>query len=128
MIALLALAATVASPQEVRFSFSGPMASLLVEGKKPGMPTTGIPFAIVLADSGAKIEPSEFDLKTPGSDKTIKLTLAGAKFAGGHLTATAKVQDGQETAIEGVRLDVTGATESYKDAKGAVETRPEPVA
>lgn len=114
------------------YHFAGPMSQFLVEGAAPGAVTGGLPFAVVLSDAGATIAPTTFTLTAEGWEGEAKLTLENAKFADGHLTATLRLSNDTRSALEGLRLDVTGATEEYqaKDEQGKdiLKTRAQPVA
>lgn len=110
----VALAVSAASAQESHFSFSGPMSSFMPEGATPGAVTSGLPFAIVLTDNGASISPAEVELRGTGWKGPITLRLAAPKFAGGRLSGTVQLQNGSGSTIEGVRLDILGASEEYK--------------
>src|SRR5579871_5343860 len=96
------------------FHYAGPLSKFQVEGATPGAVAGGLPFTVTVADNGATITPSSFDLKGPQWNSAAKLTLDGLKYAGGKLTATARIQNGSGSVLEGVRLDITGATEEYK--------------
>lgn len=114
------------------FHFAGPMSAFMAEGATPGAVTSGLPFTIELAEGGAKVTPASFDLKGPKWQGAATLALDGPKFADGHLTGTLRLRNGSGSVIEGVRLDVTGATEEYraKDEQGkdVLKTRPMPAA
>ena len=123
LIAVVVLALCVPCfAQPHHFHFAGPMSQFLAEGCAPGAVTGGLPWAVVLTDAGATItpNPATFTLTAPGWEGTATLTLADAKFAGGHLTATIKLSNMTSAPLEGLRLDLTGATEEYKakDDKG----------
>ena len=132
-ILLLVLAGACWAVPPHHFHFAGPMAQFLAAGKAPGVVSGGLAFAVVLTDAGATItpNPATFTLTAPGWDGTATLTLADAKFAAGHLTATVKLTNGTTSVLEGLRLDLTGATEEYKakDDKGndILKTRAQPV-
>jgi hypothetical protein len=96
------------------YHFVGSMSASLAEGAVPGQVTSGIPFTTILSDKGASISPSTFELKGPKWTGTATLTLDGAKYADGHLTGTLKLSNGSGSVLEGVRLDIRGATEEYK--------------
>jgi len=115
---VLLLASCVSGFAQGHFHFAGPMSQFLAEGVTPGAVTSGLPFAVVLSDAGATIAPTTFTLQGEGWDGNATLTLTDAKFANGHLTATVHLTNGTRSALEGLRLDLTGATEEYK-AKGA---------
>ena len=102
------------------FYFSGPLNQLVNSGTKVAPVASGLPFSIVLTDSGVRISPADFDLKPAGGDLPIKLRFENLKFSGGRLTGTAKITNSSGSIIEGVRLDLVSTTEEFqtKDAKG----------
>ncbi|MDQ6787984.1 MAG: hypothetical protein M3033_14355 [Acidobacteriota bacterium] len=102
------------------FLFSGSLNQLTAEGVKVAPVSSGLPFSMVLTEAGARIAPAQFDLKIPGASDSLKLSFENLKFAGGHLTAMAKITNSRGAVLEGVRLDVVSAKEEFqtKDAKG----------
>jgi hypothetical protein len=112
------------------FYCSGALKQLTADGVKIAAVSSGLPFAISLTESGAKISPAQFDLKLPGANAPIKLLFENLKFAGGHLTGNAKIMNTSGAVIEGVRLDVVAVAEEFqsKDAKGnpVLSTRSQP--
>src|SRR5436189_4269648 len=106
------------------FYYSGPLNQLTAENVKVASVSSGLPFAISITDNGAKISPTQFDLKLPGANSPIKLSFEGLKFQGGHMTGTAKLLNSSGSVIEGVRLDVLNAAEEFqsKDAQGNLTT------
>jgi hypothetical protein len=131
LIAVLILASCAAGFAQGHFNFAGPLSQSLKEGATPGAVTGGLPFAVVLSAGGATIAPTQFDLSGPGWTGKAHLTLANPQFAGGHLTATVQLQNGSGSVLEGLRLDITGATEEYKakdaQAQDLLKTRPQAV-
>jgi len=135
LVAALSAAAFPALAQDeakAHFAYIGPLSSLMPEGKTPGSVSAGLPFTIVLKDGGRTVAGGSYDLKIPGADMPLKLTLANLKCDGGHVTAQAKVENGTGSAVEGVRLDISGAIETYKakddQGKEVLKTRPQKVA
>lgn len=113
------LAFAVSTPaQEGHFYFSGLLGQLTGEGVKVAPVGTGLPFAIVVADAGAKISPAQFDLRLVSS--SIKLQFESLKLGNGHLSGAAKIVNSSGAVVEGVRLDVVSVVEEFqqKDAKG----------
>jgi len=124
----LALALVACGPawgQNGHFAYEGPLTQFMPEGATPAPVTTGLPIVIVLTEKGATIAPSTFEIQGKGWKQAAHLSLDGAKFAGGHLTGTVKLKNDSGSALEGVRLDITGATEEYtaKDAGGKDVTK-----
>ncbi len=113
-VCLTPLTARTQEEAKANFAYVGPLRALLAEGKTPAVVTIGLPFHITLTETGKTISAGSFDLSVPGAEKPLHLDLDGLKFEGGHLTAKAKVVNGTGAAVEGVRLDVIGATETYK--------------
>jgi sugar lactone lactonase YvrE len=134
LLALLAffLLAPAAHPENAPYLFSGPLPSLLAPGAAAAANTAGLPFEIKITAGGRKVEGGSFALTVPDAQKPFRLTLDGAAFAAGKLTAKAIIGNSSGAALEGLRLDLVQATETYtkKDAEGKVttETRPQKVA
>jgi hypothetical protein len=132
LLCLPAISFPAQEEAKAHFAYVGPLAQFLPAGKSAGLVTSGLPFSIVLTDGGKSIGSGPYELKIPGVDKPLKLTLNGLKFEGGRVTAQAKVENGTGAAVEGVRLDITGATETYKakddQGKEVLKTRPQKVA
>jgi hypothetical protein len=129
---LLALSLPCAAQDNARghFHFAGPMSRFLPEGGTPAPVTSGLPFAVTLTDKGATIAPASFELQGKNWGGAAKLTFEGLKFDAGHLTGTVKIKNDSGSVLEGVRLDITGATEEYKakDAGGSEGTKTRPQA
>jgi DNA-binding beta-propeller fold protein YncE len=129
VLLLVCCLASYAEPHN--FHFAGPMTQFLAEGATPGAVTDGLPFAVVLSDAGATIAPTTFTLQGAGWDGQATLTLEDVKLANGHLTATVHLRNATDSALEGLRLDLTGASEEYKakDDQGndILKTRAQPV-
>ena len=106
------------------YVFSGPLSSLMVEGSTIGNSTTGIPFTVNLTDNGNKIAPTDFDLKGSGWNNPIHIHLTDAKFSSGHLTGKINFKNESGKVLEGLRLDLGGARETYED-HGQAKLRPE---
>ncbi|HEY3397736.1 MAG TPA: hypothetical protein VGM19_08795 [Armatimonadota bacterium] len=111
---VLLLTLCVAGFAQGHFHFAGPMSQFLPEGGVPGTVTGGLPFAVVLTDAGATLAPTSFDFQPEGWEGKATLTLADVKFADGRLTATVRLSNDTKAPLEGLRLDITGATEEYK--------------
>lgn len=105
------------------YFFAGPLKSFMLEGATPGVSTSGLRFSIPIASGGSQIG-NDFELKGPSWDHSIHLHLNEAKFAAGHLTGTVHFKNESGKVLEGLRLDLDGATESYSDA-GQTKTRAE---
>ena len=114
------------------FRFSGPLASLMPPGAAPAPHSTGLAFQIRISANGQKIERGPFLLTVPGAPKPFRLTLDGATFAAGTLSGKATIANGSGAPLEGLRLDLVHATETFagKDATGkaVTATRPRTVA
>ncbi len=107
-------------PQDAgHFQQVGLLSQLLPQGQKPAPVSKGIPFAVTVSEGGSRVSGNELDLQIPGGGK-LHLSLASLGYANGHLTAQAKVSNPAEVDVQGVRLDVTSAVETYtaKDASG----------
>lgn len=108
------------------FAFSGPLKDLAA-GASVSPVRSGVQFSVTLADGGKSISTGAFDLKVSGSDKPLKLALDGLKYDNGRLSADAKVTNTTGSAVEGVRVDLTGAVETYKakdeNGKDILKTR-----
>jgi hypothetical protein len=126
------LLAPAAHPENAPYLFSGPLPSLLAPGAAAAANAAGLPFEIKITAGGQKVEGSSFALTVPDAPKPFRLTLDGAAFAVGKLTAKATIGNSSGAALEGLRLDLVQATETYtkKDAEGKVttETRAQKVA
>lgn len=115
-VSLLATALSPAAQDESHFAFVGPFSKFMVEGKTPAPVSSGLPFSIVLSEGGKTVVGGPYELKIGGSSKPLTLTLEGLRFENGHITAKAKLVNKSGAAVEGVRLDIVGASETYKDA------------
>lgn len=102
------------SQAQPSFSFVGSMDSLLVSGKTAGPVSNGLPFQIVLSESGTKLSGTEFNLTPHGTDKTLKLSFPGLTYASGDLKGAAEINNSVGSSIQGVRVDITSAIETYK--------------
>lgn len=120
---------TLASQDQPSYAFVGSMESLVIAGKKAGAVSTGQSFQIVLTEGGAKLSVTQFELKPRGSDKPLRLSFPGLSFVDGHLKGGSEIKNEVGSAIEGVRLDVIDATETYKakDDQGKEVERTRPV-
>lgn len=127
LLPLTSTSACQADDEKTNFATVGAMKAFLPEGKTPGKVAGGLPFSIVLTDSGKTISGGTFSLKLPGTEKSIQITFLGLTYANGHLNGQVQVKDTAGSSIEGLRLDVEGATETYKakDAQGleVIKTR-----
>ncbi|HEV7671706.1 MAG TPA: hypothetical protein VGS22_24555 [Thermoanaerobaculia bacterium] len=132
LFALLLLVAPAARAENAPFLFSGPLPSLLAPGATVAAYSTGLLFEIKLTANGQKIEGSPFALTVPGTSKPFRLTLDGAAFAAGQLTAKATIANGSGAALEGLRLDLVQAIETFTkkgaEGKAVVETRRQKIA
>ena len=102
------------------FGFYGPMKDILVDGKTAARVSQGIPFDVVVGDGGKSIAGTSFQMKISGTTKAFELDLLGLTYADRHLKGSAEVKNLTDESIQGVRLDIVGATETYrtKDDKG----------
>ncbi|MCW5943697.1 MAG: hypothetical protein KIS66_15810 [Fimbriimonadaceae bacterium] len=112
-LACLLLSVT-AQPTDDPFAYSGPFSSLCADGVQPAPVTSGIPFSIAIAPDGSVTPAQKFELRRPAWSGAGSLDLAGVAFAGGKLSGSATVVNGSGSVLEGLRLDITGASESYK--------------
>ncbi len=119
---------TEARAENAPFAFSGPLSSLLPAGREVAPHAAGIPFAIEISAGGQRIEAGPFALLVPGATKPFRLTLTGAAFSDGKLTAKATLTNASGAALEGLRLDLTQATETFnaKDAQGKLQSSKRP--
>jgi sugar lactone lactonase YvrE len=101
------------------FYFSGAMYQLAAEDVKIASVGSGLPFSIALTEAGAKVSPTQFDLKPSGAALGFKLKFENLKFANNDLTGAARIVNSSDSIIEGVRLDIVSVTEEFqtKDAK-----------
>ncbi|MEP7009728.1 MAG: hypothetical protein ABJC13_05340 [Acidobacteriota bacterium] len=114
------LLAPATHPQAAPFLFSGPFSSLLPKGATAAAHASGLSFEIKISDNGQKIEGGPFALAVPGAARPFRLTIEGAAFSAGRLSAKATIANGSGAALEGLRLDWVEATETFakKDAAG----------
>ena len=128
----LLLFAVGAHADTAPYLFSGPLPSLLAPGAAAAVNASGLPFEIKISANGQRIEGGPFALSVPDAPKPFRLTVDGAAFAAGKLTAKATIGNSSGASLEGLRLDLVQATETYtkKDAEGkaVTETRPQKVA
>ena len=125
------LLALPAAAQKGHFTFTGPMSGVLAEGVSPGKVTGGLPFSISLSAAAATVQPTTLEVKGAGWSAPAVLSFDNSKYTGGVLTADLHLKNGSGAVLEGLRLDITGATEEYrdKDAQGSevLKTRPQNV-
>lgn len=124
LLAAFVSTSALAHAQGAPFRFSGPLPGLLAPGVSAAPNGSGLPFEIKISGGGKTITGTSFDLAVPGAGKPFRLALTGAAWSGGKLTATATVTNGTGAALEGLRLDLVGASETYtaKDAEGKPKT------
>ncbi len=130
--AILSLGAPAVYAQTAPFQFSGSLPSLLPPGAVPAANSAGLPFQIRISANGQRVEGGPFSLTVPDAPKPFRLTIEGAAFSAGTLSAKATLGNGSGAPLEGLRLDLVQATETFtkKDAEGKVvtETRPQKIA
>ena len=80
--------------------------------KAPASP--GLPFSVVLTDKGTTAFPTSFELQDKGWAGSVELRFDGLRFADGELTGKAVLRNGSGKALEGLRLEVVGATEEFQ--------------
>jgi hypothetical protein len=100
------------------YSFVGPLSSFMPSDALPGAVTTGLPFSIVLSPDGKMTSDGTVQFKIAGTKGTVVLHISEIAYSGGSLTGKAKLENTSGTVIEGLRLDFTDASDSYK-AKSA---------
>lgn len=114
------------------YNYTGKLTEFMSEGAKWGMPTTGLPMAIVVTKGGTAVGPQSFSLKGPKWASEANLDLKSLTYAGGVLTGNVHFANSSGCALDAVRFDIASATERYKgkNSKGEeVEmTRALPVA
>jgi hypothetical protein len=113
----LSMAVLPASGQDAagkHYCYTGPLSAWMVEGASPGHCTGGLPFTIVLSNGGAAISPDSFKLTGSRWKSAATLSLTNLKFADGKLTGSAAIRNSSGSVLEGVRLDISGASEEYK--------------
>jgi sugar lactone lactonase YvrE len=110
---VLAAFVAIAMADDVPFHYSGPMSKLLTAGAKVAPVTTGIPFEVVIQKDGS-VGPASFKLSGQGWKGSANLQLQNLKYADGTLSAGANLENAAGTSLQGLRLDVVGATETYK--------------
>jgi hypothetical protein len=108
------------------YYFSGPLTSFMVEGSSMGTSTTGIPFTVSITDSGSKVA-GETTVQASQWGSPIHVHLNDAKFEGGHLRGKLAFKNESGKVLEGLRLDLTGASERYTDG-GQEKTKSEQAA
>jgi sugar lactone lactonase YvrE len=96
------------------FHFAGPMSAYMLAGTAPGRVASGLQFTLVLRDKGGTIAPDHFELKGGKWTGDVILSFGGLKYEDGKLKGSAHLRNVSGSVIEGVRLDIVGATEEYK--------------
>src|SRR5438876_8371721 len=114
LLFLICAASSQAQEGNGHFLFSGQLNQLLSDGARIAPVTSGLPFAILISENGARVSPAQFDLKIPNAAGPVKLEFENLKFTDGRLTGAAKVTNATGAVIEGVRLDVVSVNEDYK--------------
>jgi hypothetical protein len=95
-----------ASSDPGHFVFAGRAGQFMVDGKKPGSVTTGLPFTIVIEDRGQTITIADADWVLPGAKGHLKLMLSGSSLSpDGNLIGTVIVKNDTGTTLDGLRLD-----------------------
>lgn len=133
-VASLALLLTALAPQPADdpFAYNGNFASLCADGARPAPVSGRLTFAIAIAPDGSVGSSQKVALKGPSWANAASLDLTNLSFSGGKLAGSATISNGSGSVLEGLRLDVTGASESYKgkdqQGKEVVLTRNQPIA
>src|SRR5947209_5058187 len=97
------------------YHMAGPLAQLMEAGVKPGPATNGLAFTLVLGDAGASITPASVELRSKSWRGAAQLNFMGLQYKAGQLTGQVGVQNNAGGALGGLRFDITGAAEQYKD-------------
>lgn len=127
----LLLTSLVSQPTDDPFAYNGPFATLCADGARPAPVTGRLSFSIAIAPDGSVGSSQKVALKGASWASAASLDLSSLAYAGGKLSGSAAIANGSGSVLEGLRLDVTGATETYKgkDAQGkeVVLTRSQPI-
>jgi len=118
-------------PQEHVFSYSGPMTKLMADGATVAPVSGGLPFAITVSKDGSVPTQLKFEVGRSSWKAKAAVTFEGLTYTAGTLKGTVKVTNASGLVLEGLRLDIAGATEHYRekgaDGKEVVKTRSQPV-
>jgi hypothetical protein len=123
MLALVAATVLGQAP----FHYAGPMSRLLAPGAKLAPVTQGLSFEIVVTKAGG-VGPDVFKLSGQRWRGSANLTFSGLKYEGGTLHGQVSFANSAGTSLQGLRLDIIGASELYrskdKDGKEITLSRP----
>ena len=92
-------------------------------------PAAGLPFSVVLTDEGATAFPTSFELRDKEWTGSVELRFEDLRFADGELTGKAVLRNGSGKALEGLQLEVVGATEEFQTQRRrtVIQTRDQEV-
>lgn len=107
------------------FSYIGPMSQLLAGGAGPAPVSGGLPFRITI-DKGGSVQANQaFAVSRPDWKGGPEIVFTGLAYASGTLKGDVSIRNAGAFVVEGLRLDVSGATETSiaRDAAGKEEVR-----
>jgi hypothetical protein len=92
---------------------AGPITELLLEGAQPAPVTSGLAFALTLAKDSRPLGGPSFDVRVRNVKGSLRLSFEELALDGERLHAIVRVKNATPVAVDGLRLDVLEATESY---------------
>lgn len=90
------------------------LSTLQAEEAKKAPAAAGLPFSLVLTDKGATAFPTSLELQEKEWTGSVELRFEDLRFADGELTGKAVLRNGSGKALEGLQLEVVGATEEFQ--------------
>lgn len=90
------------------------LSTLQAEDAQKAPAATGLPFSVVLADKGTTAFPTSFELQEKGWTGSVELRFEDLRYADGELTGKAVLRNGSGKALEGLQLEIVGATEEFQ--------------
>lgn len=112
-------APTGAQPQDA-FNYIGPMSQLLAEGASHAPASGGLPFRITIQQDGSVQADQTFGISKPDWKGGPEIVFTNLRFTSGTLQGEVRLRNASSLVFEGLRLDVSGASEAFrtKDAAG----------
>lgn len=104
---------TGAQPQDP-FAYNGPMSQLLAGGASHAPVSGGLPFRITIQKDGSVQTDHTLGVSKPDWKGGPEIVFTNLRFTSATLQGEVKLHNACSLALEGLRLDVSGASESYR--------------
>jgi hypothetical protein len=98
-----------------------------LEAARPAPVSSGLAFGLTLSNGGISVSGDRFTLRVPGAKGSLVLTFEGVALVGDGLEAPARLKNGTDLDLYGLRLDFVSATETERVEPGKTgRSRPLP--